>query len=761
VIDLRRIPRAPAEGWLTVGLVLLLGLSLAWALVDARWVLGQVEYTSFLPWAMGGGILAGLVAAKAGWGRWPGHLIGAVFAALIVPLLVGAILQPAGGTWRELYERTASSVVEAALSIARRGNLTTQQYEAFVVFAGLLCWATGQFAATAVFRHHRPLSAVLAIGVALVLNMSLTKRDQLWYLIEFSLAALFLLVRLHAFDERATWLRRRIGDPSLVAGHYLRGGTTFVVTAVIAAFVLTASASSAPLAGAWTGIDEVLIDVGGKLKGWFPYLTPPQGPAFAEFGGQSPITGVWTTDDKIAFSVTRRPGDERVYYWRAAVYDRLDGTTWLASAEKDWPFAADEPFLDWTPEAPNPAGHARVELVISTVRYAGSAIFSPETPVSVDEGVNVVVLGDDAYFVRVERQQKGRPYEVTALVWEEEGPAHPDGLSRNKLRAAGTKYPFDVLRIYGTRPSPDVLGPDSRAFLADVKAGLPRGYTPFDVAAAIERRLRSGEFRYETNVQGIDPGGRSVVEFFFHEKVGYCQYYATAMIMLLRQEGIPARLAMGYLPGTRNRSFEQVENRKAHAWVEVYFPGYGWVMFDPTGGSVSRNAPLPEGAAVPTPSPTPVASLGPGEGEEPDRTPRRPSPSGAGPIDRGGPGPFIVAGMVLLGGFGLLAFAIYRRGPRGPLRPDDAYRGIVRLAERFGFAPRPTQTVYEFTAALAEVVPLARPDLMTVAEAKVEVAYGRRLLPEDRMRALRDAVARLRVSLLRLAFRRRERRRRR
>lgn len=760
MIDLRRIPRAPAEGWLTVGLVLLLGLSLAWALVDARWVLGQVEYTSFLPWAMAGGILAGLVAAKVGWGRWSGHLIGAIFAALIVPLLVGAVLQPAGGTWRELYERTAASVVEAALSLARRGNLTAQQYEAFVVFAGLLCWATGQFAATAVFRHRRPLSAVLAIGVALVLNMSLTTRDQLWYLIVFSLVALFLLVRLHAFEERSTWLRRRIGDPSLVAGHYLRGGTTFVVTAVIAAFVLTASASSAPLAGAWGGIDEVLIDVGSRLKGWFPYLTPPQGPAFAEFGGQSPITGVWTTDDKIAFSVTRRTGDERVYYWRAAVYDRLEGNTWLASVEKDWAFAADEPFLDWTPEAPTPAGHAKVELVISPIRYAGSAIFSPATPVSVDEPVDLIVLGDDAYFVRVERQQRGRPYEVTALGWEEEDSGHPDGLSRNKLRAAGRTYPFDVLRIYAARPSPEVLGPDSRAFLADVKAGLPPGSTPFDLAAAIERRLRSGEFRYDTDVQDIDPGGRSVVEFFFHSKVGYCQYYATAMIMLLRQEGIPARLAMGYLPGTRNRSVEQVENRKAHAWVEVYFPGYGWVMFDPTGGGVSRSAPLPEGVVVPTPSPTPIASLGPGEGEEPDRTPRRPSPSGAGPIDRGGPGPFIVAGIALLGAVGLLAFVIYRRGPRGPLRPDDAYRGIVRLAERFGFAPRPTQTVYEFTAALAEVVPLARPDLMTVADAKVEVAYGRRLLPDDRMRALRDAVARLRVSLLRLAFRRRERRRR-
>ena len=110
---------------------------------------------------------------------------------------------------------------------------------------------------------------------------------------------------------------------------------------------------------------------------------------------------------------------------------------------------------------------------------------------------------------------------------------------------------------------------------------------------------------------------------------------------------------------------------------------------------------------------------------------------------------------------GALVFVAWQRGPRKPVEPDAAWRGVVGLARRFGFAPRPNQTVYEYSAALGEVLPNARPDLQTVARAKVEVAYGRRDLPDDRMRAIRDAQRRLRVALLGLVLRRRDRPRRR
>ena len=85
---------------------------------------------------------------------------------------------------------------------------------------------------------------------------------------------------------------------------------------------------------------------------------------------------------------------------------------------------------------------------------------------------------------------------------------------------------------------------------------------------------------------------------------------------------------------------------------------------------------------------------------------------------------------------------------------DSAYGMVTRLATRFGFGPRPNQTVYEYAGALADILPDARPELETVARAKVEVAYGGRRLGAERLTALRDAQRRLRTSLLRLAIRR-------
>jgi hypothetical protein len=107
---------------------------------------------------------------------------------------------------------------------------------------------------------------------------------------------------------------------------------------------------------------------------------------------------------------------------------------------------------------------------------------------------------------------------------------------------------------------------------------------------------------------------------------------------------------------------------------------------------------------------------------------------------------------------GGLAFVVWQRGPRGDVSPEAAWRGISRLAARLGFGPRPTQTVYEYATALGDVLPTSRPELQTVARAKVEVAYGRRVLGEDGLRRLRDAHRQLRVALLKLVFRRRERR---
>ena len=97
----RRLPLGPAEGWLTLACVLLICLTMAWAIDDSRWVLGNPDYLDLLVLAAVGGVLVGFIGPKVGWGRWLTFLIGAVFAALLVPLLVALVDYPGGALDRE------------------------------------------------------------------------------------------------------------------------------------------------------------------------------------------------------------------------------------------------------------------------------------------------------------------------------------------------------------------------------------------------------------------------------------------------------------------------------------------------------------------------------------------------------------------------------------------------------------------------------------------------------------------------------------
>jgi transglutaminase-like putative cysteine protease len=151
--------------------------------------------------------------------------------------------------------------------------------------------------------------------------------------------------------------------------------------------------------------------------------------------------------------------------------------------------------------------------------------------------------------------------------------------SEVELRSAGQNYPDWVLERYMGLP-PSV--PESVLTLAlDLTA---TELTPFDRAVAIESYLR--EIPYSLDVE-LGPDDQDIVEFFlFDSRLGYCDYYATSMVVLSRAAGFPARYVMGYIV----ENYDQEEDLfiitadQAHAWVEVYFPGYGWIPFEPTGG---------------------------------------------------------------------------------------------------------------------------------------------------------------------------------
>ena len=756
-----RIPLAPAEGWLTLGLAFLICLTMALALDDARWVLGRGTFLDYLPLAAAGGVLTGFIGAKVGWGRWLTYLVGALFAAIIVPLFAGTSAFPGGAPLDQLFTATAASAVAFWVDVVILDQATTSQFVHYVYALGLFVWGTSMFVSYATFGHRRPLNGIALVGVLLVGNMALTRNDQLLYLILFSLASLFLLIRAHAFDERAEWVRRRIGDPASISSVYLRGGTVFIAAAVVASFVLTQTAASKPLAGAWDGIGDGLISMSRSFSRFLP--TGGSSKSFGvTFGSNSPVQSAWNSDATVAFTVQRSPTDLGEYYYRAYAYDEIGLNGWSVSKDPTVVTGqADEPLFEDRADVADPVGTHAFPFTIIPGDYSEDRILSPMTPVAVSETTRLTLVEGD-YYATLERDGATGAYSVQALipaVGNDEGE-----LNRAVLRAAGTDYPQAILdRYLGVAPGA-LDEPEAQALKAKIVTEAD-GSTPIDLADQLVKELHSDRYQHKLDISGLDCSGLSTVECFTRYKQGFCQYYATTMAVILRDLGVPTRIVAGFLAGERDLAtgIETIRNSSAHAWVEVYFPGQGWVTFDPTGGGVSQTVPLPSGRPVASGTPRPSGSAG--ATQRPDRTPRdnEPNDSGAGigPIDRGSIGPLIAVTLLLLLMVGGLAFVAWQRGPRGATSADGAYGTVLRIASRFGFGPRPSQTVYEYAGTLGDLLPIARPELETVAQAKVEAVYGRRVLGEERLVSLRVAQRQLRVTLLRLAFRSKERRSRR
>ncbi|HYN70606.1 MAG TPA: transglutaminase domain-containing protein [Candidatus Eisenbacteria bacterium] len=765
----------PVEGWLAVVLAIFLVLPFAWSLEDAGWIPKSQGDTGYLVWLAVGGVAVGLAGAKVGWSRWRAHLVGAMIAGLLLPLLAGGIILGSAVSGFDLaalaqrYHAAGTAAFRAYVDIAILARPFTSQFAHYHIVFGAMVWAAGQFTGFAVFRHRRPFDAVVVNGLLLLANMALTRNDQLRLLIAFSLAALLVLIRLHAFDEQVIWARRQIGDPRTVADLHLRGGASFVAIAVLGALVLTATASSAPLRDLWSDLPSRLSGLEQVLKRIIPTGGDPRGLGGVGFGATATTNGLWAPLDRVAFRVQLPANESRQFKWRAGTYADYSGVaTWTWGLTEPLSRNPDAPLLEGTGEDPSrQVGSREVRARISPDAFRDHTILSPATIDSVDQPVTVQIVGANKWFATVVADSAPDGYTVTALI-----PVFgdvPGGLTENRLRAAGTDYPADVKEIYLGVPE-DSLGPNALALLGRVESltQLAKGgaaVTPYDLGLAMQDYFRdSANFTYSGDVREAVRSrceGISSVECFATIKTGYCEYYAQTMTILMRQAGIPSRVAYGFLSGERAPDgTEVVSAGAAHWWVESFFPGYGWIEFDPTGGPAGRPVgqplPIPSGAVVTSSSRPATAQPSRLPFEDPDEP-----ASGGGTTNLGTPGAnralFIAIGVILFIGIAALALVARRRGSRRAMEPDQAWGALARFAGRFGFGPRPAQTVFEYAGALGDEIPAARYELTTVARAKVEVAYGRRQLTDDRLRSLADAYRRLRFAIIRLAIRRRRR----
>ncbi|MGH2788163.1 MAG: transglutaminase TgpA family protein [Actinomycetota bacterium] len=253
--------------------------------------------------------------------------------------------------------------------------------------------------------------------------------------------------------------------------------------------------------------------------------------------------------------------------WRGMLFDGYDGTAWTSTAGEPSPLPGTDQYL-------NPAAVETGE---------------PRRTIS------------QTFYIQAEQPNTYFSAATPAQIWSWSRP-RVDELG--VLRASATLTPgtsYGVVSVKGVadaralrRVSNETVPAELQRYL-QLPAGLPERVrklaqritagagNDYERVRAIEAYLRKN-LRYSLD-SPVPPSGHDAVDhFLFDARVGFCEQFASATAVMLRTLGVPARVAVGYTPGTKNplTGLYEVKGSDAHAWVEVYFPGLGWYEFDPT-----------------------------------------------------------------------------------------------------------------------------------------------------------------------------------
>ena len=262
------------------------------------------------------------------------------------------------------------------------------------------------------------------------------------------------------------------------------------------------------------------------------------------------------------------------HYWRSLTYDIYTGSGWLSSPVEVNAYEADQPLLEVNPE-----GYRLVSQEVTLFKDLGGQLYWTGQLVSVNQDyeaawrsrpVNMIQSDPFSGMDLLGAISPAESYTATSL----EG-VH----SQDALRSSTDPYPPSITKF--------LTLPDSvpERVLSLARELTANAVTPYDRAQAIETYLRTN-YPYTLEVP-FPPIGSDVADYFLFElKMGYCDYYATAMVVLARAAGLPARFVSGYASGAYDSSNAQyiVTEANAHSWVEIFFTDLGWVEFEPTAG---------------------------------------------------------------------------------------------------------------------------------------------------------------------------------
>ncbi|MEE8442685.1 MAG: transglutaminase domain-containing protein, partial [Dehalococcoidia bacterium] len=290
------------------------------------------------------------------------------------------------------------------------------------------------------------------------------------------------------------------------------------------------------------------------------------------------------------------------------------------------------------------------------------------------------------------------------------------------LKGAGETYPGWVTDIYLQLPDtlPQRVKDLARSLTVEAK-------TPYDKALAIRDYLHTLPYNLSIPAPAFDADG--VDHFLFVVHTGYSDYFASAMTVMMRAVEVPARMAVGYGFGEGDeRGNVIVRDRNSHGWVEVFFPDYGWVEFEPTPG---REGPYVS-VIVQEPSPRGMGAEDVSEEDDDDLT----ELGFTGPSRTvSGGGSFPLLELMVLGtgvlGLAFLATLGFRWLMGSPSTVAGVYGKMARLSTAGGFGPYDGQTPWEYGTNLAQHLPGVAPEVTSVVGTYTKDLYGTQAVSES------------------------------
>jgi len=561
---------APRRGDFPAAILLLLALlTSAERLVATGWTSGLgVTFTLALL-----GMMLGLALGTSHFRRTGVTLLSLGYSLTVVPWVLGMAQYP-DAAWQESLANLSGRLgVSFSMFFSRQ---PVEDSLLFITFAAVLYWILSLHAGYALARKSSTLGSILPAGIVLFLvqlydNWSGARIGLLAFYLFFSL---LLLGRLNYIGKRRSWDEQRVWFSSASTTDM---NITMAITALVVILLAWVAPSSAqPSAAAkslWDNVTRPLKEARDDLANAVAGLEHDASLPTADFYGEDLALGRnGASGDTVLFTV-RVPTTVGVtrYYWAVRTYDEYSESEWHSTPTPQRGLQPRHPAL----LIPDAAQWPTAEFVFSVPNNRISILATPLRPVWFSRPALLnyrPVLGDvvDPLLVSVDPPiQPGETYTVHAAV------ANPTEV---QLRGAGSDYPAWVTDRYLQLPEnfPQEITNLARQVTKDAQ-------NPYDKAATITSYLRAN-IRYNRSITSPAPPGHDQLTWFlFTSKEGFCNYYATAEVVMLRSIGIPARMAVGFSDGEHQIPDRRiVRQRNAHAWPEVYFPGIGWVEFEPT-----------------------------------------------------------------------------------------------------------------------------------------------------------------------------------